>query len=67
MDIVDFEWDEWNQEKVYAHGVTPDEVEQCFFNQSQWHKKKSSRETEQDRYYLLGWTDGGRSLFYEKD
>lgn len=28
----EFNWDEENEEKVQLHAVTPEEVEQCFFN-----------------------------------
>ena len=63
MNIVAFEWDEWNTEKIYHHRVTPDEVEQCFFNKPQWHKRKPTNIKEQERFYLMGYTDSGRLLF----
>ena len=54
-----FEWDEYNEEHIAKHNVTPDEVEACFFNPYIWKRKKRSRK----RYYLYGQTDGGRYLF----
>ena len=48
-----------NEEKVYLHGVKPEEVEQCFFNRHL--RKRKPRST--DRWYLFGRTDGGRALF----
>jgi uncharacterized DUF497 family protein len=63
VEITEFEWDDGNLDKLYPHGVTPEEVEQCFFNQPQWHKRKPGRYPHQARYYLLGQKDGGRRLF----
>jgi uncharacterized DUF497 family protein len=55
----EFEWDEENEEKVRFHAVTPEEVEQCFFNRHL--RKRKPRSV--DRWYLFGRTDGGRALF----
>jgi uncharacterized DUF497 family protein len=55
----EFEWDEENEEKVRLHAVTPEEVEQCFFNRHL--RKRKPRSV--DRWYLFGRTDGGRALF----
>ncbi|MEW5987851.1 MAG: BrnT family toxin [Chloroflexota bacterium] len=63
MEITEFEWDEGNLEEIYRHRVRPEEVEQCFFNRPQWHKRKPHRSGAQERFYLLGQTDGGRTLF----
>lgn len=57
--VTGFEWDEYNEEHIAEHSVTPDEVEACFFNPYIWKRKKRSRK----RYYLYGQTDGGRYLF----
>ena len=59
MPAWEFEWDEYNEEKVASHGVQPEEVEQCFFNRH-LHKRKPGSA---DRWYLFGRTDGGRALF----
>ena len=59
MPAWEFEWDDNNEEKVIAHGVQPEEVEQCFFNRHLRKHKPGSA----DRWYLFGRTDGGRALF----
>ena len=57
--ITGFEWDEYNEEHIAEHSVTPDEVEACFFNPYILKRKKRGKR----RYYLYGQTDGGRYLF----
>ena len=57
--FYDFDWDEQNESHIAYHGVTPEEVEQCFFNPYWLRKKPKSNR----RYYLHGRTDGGRYLF----
>ena len=46
--FIGFEWDEYNEEHIAKHNVTPDEVEACFSNPYVWKRKKGS----QKRYYL---------------
>lgn len=57
--IVLFDWDEENEAHIARHRVTPEEVEQCFFNPHLQTPKPNSP----FRYYLYGQTDGGRYLF----
>jgi uncharacterized DUF497 family protein len=57
--ITGFEWDEYNEEHIAKHHVTPDEVEACFFNPYILKRKKRNKK----RYYLYGQTDGRRTLF----
>jgi len=57
--FVGFEWDDYNEGHIAEHNVSPEEVEECFFNPYVWKRKKGSKK----RYYLYGQTDGGRYLF----
>ena len=57
--FIGFEWDDYNEGHIAEHNVSPEEVEECFFNPYVWKRKKRSRK----RYYLYGQTDGGRYLF----
>ncbi len=53
--IVLFDWDEENEAHIARHRITPEEVEQCFFNPHVQTPKPNSP----FRYYLYGQTDGG--------
>lgn len=56
-DLPEFEWDEWNEEKLLRrHGVSAWEAEQCFENP---HTKRRSGSA----MLMLGITDSGRMLF----
>ena len=62
-----FEWDENNVEKIWAHGIEPLEVEQCFELENArvvipHAKAKSAPEKYGDRYMVRGVTHGGRKL-----
>ena len=57
--FIGFEWDDYNEGHIAEHNVSPEEVEECFFNPYVWKRKKRSRK----RYYLYGQTNGGRYLF----
>ena len=54
---ADFEYDFENDE-LFAHRITFKEAVECFYNDFQIRKNKSSK----DRYQLIGETSGGRSL-----
>jgi len=55
--IPQFEWDEYNEEKLLnRHGVSALEAEQCFSN-------PHTRRRSSDALLMLGRTDGGRLLF----
>ena len=54
---ADFEYD-FENDKLAAHGVTFDEVVECFFSDFEVRRNKSYR----DRYQLIGRTVGGRQL-----
>lgn len=57
--IEGFVWREWVIEKLVArHSVTPDEVEEVFFNSPVKVRKASS-----GKYLLYGASDSGRHLF----
>ncbi len=49
---------EFDEDKLEAHGVTPDEAAQCFWNVFDVRRNKSFH----DRYQILGTTDAGRAL-----
>jgi uncharacterized DUF497 family protein len=53
----EFEYDEEN-DKLADHGVTFEEVVQCFFNDFTVRRNKRFK----DRWQLIGRTDGGRQL-----
>ena len=56
-----FDWDEYNVEKVWQHGVAPEEAEQCFFNP--YNIRPHPKKRYKDRYIIRGNTNGGRKLF----
>ena len=59
------EWDEMNEEKVWAHGISAYEVDDCFDNRYfvRPHEKAGSIFSKfKDRYIVEGVTKGGRSL-----
>ncbi len=64
-DYPSFEWDDYNTEEIWRHGVRPFEVEQCFQNARYVRphgKARSEPEKYGDRYVVRGVTDGGRKL-----
>ena len=56
IDVNDFEWDNNNIRKPLAHGVSPEETEEVFYNHLM------VRRTRFKRYLALGTTDAGRYL-----
>ena len=59
-----FDWDEWNTEKIWKkHQVSSAECEQVFFNQPFVAGDDYEHSQEEARFYVLGKTDVGRSLF----
>ena len=59
-----FEWDEGNIKKNREkHHVSHIECEEIFFNKPVIVKKDDSHSTSEDRYFAIGKTDAGRSLF----
>lgn len=59
-----FDWDEGNSEKNWvAHGVACGEAEEVFFNVPLVLAPDTEHSEVEDRYYGLGVTNGGRSLF----
>jgi uncharacterized protein len=60
----DFEWDEGNIKKNWErHRVSYIECEEIFFNRPIIIKTDELHSTREDRYFVLGKTDGGRLLF----
>ncbi|HYV41457.1 MAG TPA: hypothetical protein VEO02_06665 [Thermoanaerobaculia bacterium] len=57
FDPASFEF-EFDEDKLEAHGLTPDEVAQCFWNAFEVRCNKSFH----DRYQIVGRTDAGRAL-----
>ncbi|MBI1928076.1 BrnT family toxin [Candidatus Poribacteria bacterium] len=57
--IILFDWDDENEDHIARHRITPEEVEQCFFNSH----IQTPKPNFPSRYYLYGQTDGGRYLF----
>ena len=59
------EWDESNEEKVWNHGISSFEIEECFGNVytvRPHNKAKSQPKVYGDRFLVRGVTDGGRGL-----
>lgn len=59
------EWDEYNLEKIWHHGIRRFEIEQCFRNiyfVRPHEKARSQPEKYANRYFIRGVTDGGRKL-----
>ncbi len=62
---VTFDWDEFNQEEIWRHGVKDFEFEACFENEHfviHHPKWKSDPIKYKDRYVVKGVTHGGRKL-----
>lgn len=59
-----FEWDAGNSAKIWdRHQVTPGECEELFFNRPLIAGNDEKHSTGEERFYVLGQTDGGRLLF----
>ena len=59
-----FEWDDGNSDKNWVtHGVACGEAEEVFFNVPLILLPDTEHSSVEDRYYGLGVTNGGRSLF----
>jgi len=57
--ITELDIDDGNLPHLCRHGVSPEEIYQCFGQR----KKVRAKKKRTDRYYLYGRTDGGRYLF----
>lgn len=63
QDLTGFEWDEANLFKNWEkHSVTHWEAEQVFFNRPRLVFEDDKHSTEEERWYVLGKTDGQRFL-----
>ena len=60
---TDFDWDAGNRGKNVRHGVSEDECEEIFFNLPLLLGLDAAHSQEEERYYVLGRTNGGRRLF----
>jgi uncharacterized DUF497 family protein len=59
-----FEWDQGNLTKNWdQHGVSNGECEQIFFNRPLIIKRDKEHSKVENRYYVLGRTNGNRMLF----
>ena len=59
-----FEWDDANTLKNWErHGVTPEEAEDVFFNETLAVRGDTRHSQREKRYYALGQTSRGRYLF----
>lgn len=59
-----FEWDKGNLQKSWQkHKVHPAECEEVFFNTPLVVQQDAAHSASEHRYYLLGRTDAGRTLF----
>jgi uncharacterized protein len=60
MRIDELVWDEWNEEQLAGHGVSPEEVEHVVWDRSSLSLR--TRSVEQRRCLVLGRTGSGRPL-----
>jgi uncharacterized protein len=61
--IDDFIWLEGIVDKLAVkHGVTPEEVEEVFFNRPRYRFVEKGRRTDEDVYLAVGQTESGRYL-----
>jgi len=65
-DNPQFDWDEYNEEEIFRHGVSWVEIEECFEDEYAaipHNKAKSDPNKYGDRYIIVGRTSGGRRLY----
>ncbi len=55
--VYRLEWDDWNEELIARHSVSPDEVEEAVFDNSY-----DASRARNEIYRLIGLTNGGRYL-----
>lgn len=55
---MDFRWNEWNEEHIAEHGVSPDDAEAVVRTA----KRPFPRKIEEDKWLVWGQTPGGRHL-----
>ena len=60
--FIEFEWDKANSEKPKKHGLTPEEVEEAFFDDHKVVFGDWKHSTAEQRITLLGKTKKGRLL-----
>ncbi len=64
MQINDIVWLDQVVDKIEGkHGVSPEEVEDVFYNDPSYLKAQKGRYKGEDLYYVYGRTDAGRYLF----
>lgn len=62
--VVGFDWDKGNKEKNWEkHQVDYTECEQVFFNKPLLIGEDAGHSSQEQRYYVLGQSDIGRTLF----
>ena len=62
--LIGFDWDEGNKQKNWEkHQVDFRECEEVFFNQPLLIKEDSKHSSQEKRFYVLGRSDIGRTLF----
>jgi uncharacterized protein len=62
--LVGFDWDEGNKQKNWEkHQVDYTECEQVFFNKPLVINEDTKHSSHEKRYYVLGRSDTGRTLF----
>ena len=62
--LVGFDWDEGNKQKNWEkHQVDYTECEEVFFNKPSLIGDDTNHSFQEQRYYVLGRTDIGRTLF----
>jgi uncharacterized DUF497 family protein len=63
-DIQNFEWDKGNLTKNWVrHKVRYSECEEVFFNEPYIFEQDKVHSVKENRFYILGRTDGNRLLF----
>ncbi len=57
-----FDWDQWNQAKCQAHGVTIDEIERALASNALLILPDAKHSRDEDRHIAVGRNDDGRHL-----
>ena len=54
---IEFEWDEHNLDELQGHSITPNEAEECFYNEHEVFRNKKKPERRYPTYKLIGKTN----------
>ena len=58
MSLIEFRWNDWNEEHIGAHGISPQEVESVIRGA----RRPYPRRIEEDKWLVWGTRRGGRLI-----